>query len=485
MLEIITNFLSRRRTSRTRPKVRSPQRSRPHLETLEDRLAPAGTFTWVGGDPGNVNTWADQKNWIAVGANETYPGQNNEINDFVKFDNNAKADAYLLNNLTVQTLTLAANFGFKFEVQGGKTLTDATPTGTVGANFFDMEGGTLNLRGGASLALDGGAPNMGSSSALWSGGDFNSAGDLNGKVYIYKGIQFTIQENAAKLGATLIIGQSPAGVDATATVQLASKDGTVGLAGNLSLYKNASIQVKPQGIFLLNQQSSSNTKGGIVNSAFSNGAIDNQGQIARVVVDMTNTNYLTIGPTVTNSAAGALFTMNNNTKIDFQGTFVLQKGILSKAAGSDNKGKIIEPPGGTGTIEIEPAGTVGRYSVFFSDDVIFQAGSTGGIVFDNILPGAFATLNFAGQLDLEAGNYVSLNVDGGTGQSDILFVSGLTTLNAATLNVYTENQSYPGSGFLFFTAMGGLAGSGWYGNPVNSGYPANYVFDSPSTFHSI
>src|SRR5262245_30366396 len=81
------------------PRRRPASRCRPLLETLEDRLTPAGTYTWHGGLAMFPNDWTKPENWGIVGGNHAYPGENNSMDDLVVFDNTATADCWLNNNV--------------------------------------------------------------------------------------------------------------------------------------------------------------------------------------------------------------------------------------------------------------------------------------------------------------------------------------------------------------------------------------------------
>src|SRR4051794_9099927 len=57
--------------------VRRPRR-RPALEALEDRVTPAGTFTWTGGGP--TNLWSEPLIWTnGQGQNQAPTGAGDDL----------------------------------------------------------------------------------------------------------------------------------------------------------------------------------------------------------------------------------------------------------------------------------------------------------------------------------------------------------------------------------------------------------------------
>ena len=107
-------------------------------------------------------------------------------------------------------------------------------------------------------------------------------------------------------------------------------------------------------------------------------------------------------------------------------------------------------------------------------------GGGGGLQIDDVA-GEVTTVVITGNLDVESGDYISVNIDGSqNGVSDLIQVQGLLTLNNADLNTTTLNAS-PTSGwaYTFLQALGQETESGWsIASPINSGYSANYSFSS-------
>jgi hypothetical protein len=457
-----------------RPERRSRPIFRPFLELLEGRVTPSGTYTWKGGTANAANVWENTNNWNKAGTNQPYPGANGSIDDDVVFDNTATADAFLKSTITVNSLNLKPNFTRTLEVQANAqgNANGLTIAGNV--PIFMMQSGTLNLKGSSWLALSdlNLSPN-GDPKAVWSGGDLSKNGDVNAKIYVYNRSEWVIKADALNLGATIILGQSKTGADSPATVDLATTDGQGNLSSNLTLYKNANINVMPQGFLNLNQTVNSDTKGGIVNGAGSTGTIDNKGTINRKVADPNAARYLTIGPKVTNSDAGATFFQDKNTKVNFAGGFDLNAGQYKKIKGADNKGDVNV---NGGQITLRDDGTGGAWDVYFSGNVYVLSGTIdfGGT------GGGYGTMHVTGDFSALSGASVNLRVDGSTSENcDNIQVDGTATVTLPTVNVNTQNSS-PTSGYTYtFLSAGSFSGMGGWVLGTLSGYSASYVFDDP------
>jgi hypothetical protein len=443
------------------------------FETLEDRTTPAGTFTWLGGDAMKPTDFFTKANWSYAGTDaHDYPGQTNRNDDKIIFNNTAtqNCDVALTSDLSVLSLELKSNFTKTLTVTGPNGII-VRPQGTNKADF-EMAGGTLTLKGAAYLSLEKIDTNMGDPQAVWSGGDLSSTGDANARIYLYS-TTFLVKETAQSLGATLVVGESKAGTPGAVTMYL----GTIGsaMAGNLKLYNNADIQVKSLGLLALGQQANTNTKGGIdVVGASSTSKIDNEGTIIRPYGDTTApANFLLVKPKVSNKLDGSKVILGVGAKVNFAGGADLLKGELKMSPGAKTDGTI-KALGGA--VHLDSSGLApGTYDVSFLGDLEIQ----GALQIDSVA-GVFFTVDVGGDLTLDAGATVMINVNGATtGQSDTLLVAGQTYLNGANLLVNTQGTS-PSSNatYDFLQSAGGTTGTGW-GAIQQAGVLADYVFESP------
>jgi hypothetical protein len=456
----------------SRPVKRRPT-ARPRVEALEMRWVPADIFTWKGGTVGSVNDYFTKANWTTLSA-RNYPGAGGVLDDYIVFDNTATTDctAALTATLTVRSVELKANFANKFELSGNFGLNIVGAAGLGNRGTFTLANGALNLKNQAWLDLQ-------QTVGTWSKGDLSKDGDAGGKIYLSQTSTLTIRVDATNLGATLVIGQTKTGADSLGRVRIGGGAADVdNLANNVTLYKNANLEIHPSGILELAQSANSATRGGIAVGAGSTSAINNQGNINRTVMDSGN-QILQITPKVTNTAASANVTVGATSKIKFVNGLDVTQGKYTPRKGSEVQGVIKLPRGGAGKVQLDDGGLPpGTYDVYFDDDLIVE---TGSIEFGTT-PGVFFTIHIGGQLVLLDEASVSLNVDGSApGSSDAFEVQGPTVVDSAALQVTTQNQSPPdGSKYIILYPYVGLSGAGW-GPLTFAGYPASYFLPDPTT----
>jgi hypothetical protein len=441
------------------------------LEALEDRLVPAGTFTWVGGTSG---TWEDMRNWTRPPNTNRWPGQNAVLDDVVHFDNAAMADATLTSTISLATLQLQTNFTKGLTITGTvltgpNTITITHATGSD-RNEFLLQNGTLTLTNFQGFFTSSNLALNGLQNALWTGGTIVGRSGDNispGSIYVYNQTSltdptsFTINTDARNLGATLEIGWSPTGAPSSGTVNVATP--TSGLSGNLTLTGNAQINVHTLGVLNLNQPGESDTKGGIASGPGPNRQITNEGTITHDAVDPAG-KYLQISPKVINKP-GATLTLARGTftqfvgGLDIQGGRYLRIGAKVKAVEQMENG---EMDAGADTL---------------LDGSLTATGGT--IVFQD----QFGLFHVTGNLDLESGATLWLKVDGSVnGLTDLVQVDGLATINSASLEVTTLNAS-PAAGYVYhFLTTNGFSGPGWNSTIIydpNSPFTASYYFLDP------
>jgi hypothetical protein len=340
--------------------------------------------------------------------------------------------------------------------------------GVVQGGIFTFASGTINLQGGADL-------NLNNTTGNWSGGDLSSTvGGGTVRLYSSAGAPapttvLSVYDGGSTLGATLIIGQNSNGTNSPATLNLATSISDMGQM--LVLSRSAGIINQPQGVINFNQLRNSATKGGIDMAPGSLSAIRNSGTMWRDIVDAGG-DYLTITPPVTDTATGGFF-LGTGAAVYFANLYKVNAGAFLVSPGSDAIGVFVGPQG---TLSLVSSGQQGAQDQFtFNSDLTVN----GGTIQFGYSTGTTEVLNITGNLTINPGSSVVLNVDGRTnGQAaDLLNVGGFASINGANLTVNTQEAS-PASGntYSFLSAAGGISGSGWAAI-FNSGFPANYQID--------
>ncbi len=294
-----------------------------------------------------------------------------------------------------------------------------------------------------------------------------------GTIYLYNSTDLTITQNAQKLGASLVIGQTKTGSDSAATLDLSTA--AIGMSGNLTLYNNATITNMASGVVNFNQSVNSDVKGGIAKDAASTGStITNKGTMNRTTVD--GTKALVITPAVTQNDDNALFTLGPSCSISFApGGFDVNKGKFKMGKLSHQTGAT---ESGTGKIEMDPTGGTGPVNFYIDGDLT----TDGGFLTFDYTPGAWGVLNVSGDLTVAGGTEVDVNVDGSTsGTSDQIVVAGSRTLTSGVVDVSAQNASAPGGyTYTILTSTSGISGT-WGTSLANAGSnPDNWAWDSMS-----
>jgi len=443
---------------------------RPTLEHLEDRVVP-DAMVWKGT---TSTSWNNMANWYDTtptpAAVATWvPGSAGHTTDTVTFDGTAAANCSMNVSVTVAGLTLAGGTG-----AFTKTLTITTGNyGVVQGGPFEFDGGTFNFASGTHLDLD----TTGDSN--WKGGDFSS-GSSGGTVYVFHSSTtgsstLNILADAQKLGASLVIGESPTSSDSTAALNVSNA--TAGMSGNVTLYQNATITNYALGTIYFNQSVNCDTKGGIVLDAGStNSAITNKGTINRTVVNTSSNvpaNQLKVlAPITQQDNDSALFNLGAGCwlylNVPARGRtpdLTVNRGVLQYGKGSGLVAKI-ELARAAKKIELATTGGTGAVNFYVNGDLTTDGAA---IAFD-YTAGAWGVLNVSGNLTVAGGTAVAVNVDGNTsGTSDTISVGGTTTLTSGAVNVTAQNASAPlGNAYTVLTSSSGISGT-WGSSPTNAG----------------
>ena len=386
--------------------------------------------------------------------------------------------------------TSAAPFPFSYAVIAG---------GGINWNVTVLEGARITgSLGGIYVQTQGTVTNSGQITAAHTSGIFAGAGVvsvINNASGTITGNNFGVVGNT---GSSVVnSGTIHGGADGA---ELAA--GSVVNSGTITGSTNA-------GLYLFNGATVTNQAGGTISGQFGirivsgSGSVTNAGTITgtggtSVVFEGSGSNTLILqtGSTLNGNAVGSTAggatnalvlqgtgTANNNflnfTTLDVQasGLWALN-GVFTIGAATVDSGTLVvgdaSHPGAalTSPVTVNAGGALAGQGTVIGNVTVLSGGA--------IAPGAaspFTTLNVSGNASFGAGSFYQVNINGSTGQSDKLALSGTATLTGGSVQVTPSGSLTKGSSFDILHAGTGLGGTSFAGassTPANFGFSLSY-----------
>ena len=356
-----------------------------------------------------------------------------------------------LNNVGTlnKTTTTAQSISSVFNNSGTINVSSST----LILNGTDTQAGVLDVANGATLALSG-------TQTLNSGVDFTGTGNVSfgGTINLATPLTFGGSDPALSLTSATINGSATNIFTTTAST---AATGYVTL-GTSSVWDNSgTLDINSGGYIFLNTGSQLNNQfGGFITLTGASGSpVQGVGTLNNVgTLNKTTTTAQSISSAFSNSG-----TLNVDTGILAISSTFTQSGTLNVASGAT----LSRTTGFTNTGTISGNGTI---TVGTGTSKLINRG--------NINPGgagAAGTLSFAGDLQLDTGSNLNIEL-GGTivGQSDKLTIAGNITssgiLNASLIGGYTPASADA----IAFMTMGGTASGSFATTNLPAGFVAGY-----------
>lgn len=442
------------------------------LEGLEDRTTPAGTYTWKpSAAVGGVLYWDTPEYWEkSADATNQWPGQAG-TDDMAKFTQkpNTASQLSLIHlrggtstarkTVTIKSLKLEGEFAETVVIRPYTSL-------VVKDGEFNVQKGRLVVHTDGALSLDH------ITAASWTGGSMKSdVATQRGTMYLYNGTKLTLADSPLDLSSNLVVGESqpapgqPNGTASPATLDMGHKAGAdpaadpqKNMGGQLTLYNNLFIYVKPQGVLNFNQNGNSDTGGGIVMALTSpDSKIYDDGKIFRTVKD-DNGKAVRVEPKTEGRGVNGGLTVGKECKIYFVNGYTQTDGTLDLGKASELRGDYTVSGG---KFQVGDSGEVGNYTTTLTGDLTmtrgtFKFGDTAG---------SYGTLAVAGKVSLGSAEGVTVDTffrgnGAANNVTDRIAATGVVTLNTPLL-YYTLKGGPSTSGWVynFVTADGGMAGA--------------------------
>ena len=316
-------------------------------------------------------------------------------------------------------------------------------------------------------------------------GSVTNAGTINGNVGLFSGGSVKNQAGATIYGIVVTAGS-----------------GTITNAGAISRTTNHDAVILDGGGSVVNQTGGA-ISGGRYGVYMNGGTVTNAGTITgaggkAVKFGGTGSNTLILqtgsvlnGDAVGSTAGGATnalvlqgtglannsFLHFNTLDVQASGLWALN-GVSTIGATTVDSGTLVvgdaSHPGAalTSPVTLNAGGVLAGQGTLIGNVAVLSGGA--------IAPGAaspFTTLNVTGNASFTSGSLYQVNVNGSTGQSDKLALSGTATLSGGSVQAIYSGSPIKGSSFDVLHAGGGLGGTTFAGvssNLANFGYSLSY-----------